>query len=83
MSHRHRNRLTIGRAMVLIAIVGIILGLFAAAGEHTGFVAELLLAALVIIVPVHFGIEGNRRDALNIDADRAWYSDSRGPAGTV
>ena len=39
--------------------------------------------ALVIIVPVHFGIEGNRRDALSIDADRARYPDSRDPAGTV
>lgn len=69
--------------MVLIAIVGIIPGLFAADRKDPGMVAELLLASLVIIVPVHFGIEGNRRDALNIDADRARYADSRGPAGTV
>jgi hypothetical protein len=83
MAQRRGNRLTILRAMVLIAIVGIILGLFAADRDDPGMVTVLLLASLVVVVPVHFGIEGNRRDVLNIEAGRASHPDSRGPAGAV
>jgi hypothetical protein len=33
----------------------------------------------VVVVPVHFAIEGNRRDAINIDADRTSHPNSQGP----
>jgi hypothetical protein len=79
MAPRNGNRLTILRAIVLIAIVGVILGLFAASRNDPGMVAVLLLASLVVVVPVHFAIEGNRRDAINIKADRASHPDSQGP----
>ena len=59
-------------AIVLIAIVGVILGLFAANPLDQETVAGLLLGSLVIIVPLHFAIEGNRRDAISINTD--WTS---------
>jgi hypothetical protein len=83
MPRQHANRLTIGRAMVLIAIVGIVLGLFAADREHPGTIAMLLLASLVVVIPWHLAIEGNRRDAPEVDSDRARNPDSRGPGGAV
>ena len=72
-------RLTIGQVMTLVAIVAVILGLFAANRDDPGLVAFPLLLCLVVVVPVHFAIEGNRRDSLGIDTERASLSDSQGP----
>ena len=72
------GRLTIGQVMTLVAIVAVILGLFAASRDDPGLVAFPLLLCLVVVVPVHFAIEGNRRDSLGIDTERASHSDSQG-----
>lgn len=88
MPRRHRNRLTIRRAMGLIAVTGVILGLLVAAnrGDDEGFVAACLIASLVVVVPVHFAIEANRRDArdaLNAGQHRAGDPDQEGSPGPV
>lgn len=69
-------RLTIGQMMTLVAIAAGILGLFAASSDDPGLVAFLFLC-LVIVVPLHYAIEGNRRDSRGIDAERAGCSDSQ------
>jgi hypothetical protein len=71
-------RLTIGQVMTLVAIVAVILGLFAVSLDDPGLVAFPLLLCLVVVIPVHFAIEGNRRDSLGIDTERASHSDSQG-----
>ncbi len=83
MPHQQRNRLTILRAMALIAIVGIILGLFAANPDDQGAVAGFLIASLVIVVPLHLAIEGNRRDGIDAGLHRVAHSDQDGSPGSV
>jgi hypothetical protein len=69
--------------MSLIAIIGIVLGLFAANREDWDSVAVFLLASLVIVVPVHFAIEGNRRDAVNAEVHRECGSNQEGSTRPV
>jgi hypothetical protein len=85
MPRRHRNRLTIRRAMGLIAATGVVLGLLVAANrdDDQGIVAVLLIASLVVVVPVHFAIEANRRDALNAGQHRPGDPDQKVSPGPV
>jgi hypothetical protein len=78
MPRRRKKQLTILRAMVLVAIACIILGLFGVHRHDTDVVGSLLLASLVIVVPVHFAIEGNRRDALEAGHCRTSEPDPEG-----
>ncbi len=77
MSHRQRNQLTILRAMSGIAILGVVLGVFAANRHDQDVVAAVLWASLVIIIPVHLAIEGNRRDVMNAGGERTGRSDPK------
>jgi hypothetical protein len=61
--------------MSLIAIIGVILGLFAANPNDQDFVAVFLIMSLVFVVPVHLAIEGNRRDILNARLHQSGDSD--------
>lgn len=75
-----RVRFTIRRMMVVVAVIALILGLFAANPLDQDVVAVLLLTSMVLIGPVFFAIAGNRRDAININADRTGHPDSQAPA---
>ena len=84
MPHRHRNRLTILGAMSLIAVTGDILGLLAANPDDQDFIAVFLIASLVVVVlPAHLAIEGNRRDARNAGTHQEGDSDQEGSPGLV
>ena len=78
MPRRRGYQLTIRHAMGLVAIAGVVLGLFAAHRQDQDVVAAFLLAALTIVVPVHFAIEANRRDAIESSGHRESETD---PAG--
>jgi len=68
------------QAMAVVAMTAIILGLFASNPEDYQFTAVCLIAALVIVVPVHCAIEGNRRDAtMGVERDQTAARDDRGP----
>jgi hypothetical protein len=67
--------------MGVIAILGVILGNFAAHPRDQDPVAAVLFAALVLLVPVLLAIEGNRRDAIDAGGDRASHSDTGDPHG--
>lgn len=78
MSHRFKYRLTILGAMGYVAVVGCILALFAANRHQLEeLITIILLPSLVILVPVHFAIEANRRDAIKADLDES-SRDERG-----
>jgi hypothetical protein len=62
MIHRCRNRLTILQLMGLSAVAGGCLGLLAAYRHDADVIAAFMIASLVIVVPTHLAIEGNRRD---------------------
>jgi hypothetical protein len=64
--------------MGLVAIAGVVLGLFAAHRQDPDVVAAFLLAALTIVVPVHFAIEANRRDGNESSGRRASEHDPGG-----
>ena len=85
MPRRHRNRLTIHHAMVLIVVTSVILGLLVSANrdDDQGFVAVFIITSLVVVVPVHFAIEANRRDALNAGHHQAGDPDQEGSPGPV
>ena len=85
MPRRHGNRLTIRRAMGLIAATDVVLGLLIAANldDDQGVFAVLLIASLVVVVPVHSAIEANRRDALNAGQYRPGDPDQEGSPGPV
>jgi hypothetical protein len=76
-----RNRLTIFRAMGLIAVTGGVLSLFADPDDRS-FVALSLIASLVLVLPVHFAIEGNRRDAFQAGHCREHARDEKGSLGS-
>jgi hypothetical protein len=71
MTQRSKNRLTIRRAMGLIGALAVILALVATNRDDADAVAFLLLASLVIVVPLHLAIEGNRRDAMIVGSRSA------------
>lgn len=79
MLHPQRNRPTILRAMALTAVVGVILGVFAANRHDQDIVACLLIASLVIVVPLHLAIEGNRRDGWDTALNTLAHCDQEGP----
>ena len=69
----------------LIVVTSVILGLLLA-GNHDddqGFVTVFLIGSLVVVVPVHFAIEANRRDALNAGHHQAGDPDQEGSPGPV
>jgi hypothetical protein len=70
--------LTILRAMALVAIVGVILGLFAAYPQDQDSVAFFLISSLLILVPVHLAIEGNRRDRIEASLQQSECPDQDG-----
>jgi hypothetical protein len=78
MPLRHGYELTIRHGMGLVAIAGVVLGLFAAHGQDQDVVAAFLLAALTIVVPIHFAIEGNRRDGIALSDHRESEPDPTG-----
>jgi len=53
--------------MGITAVAGGILGLLVSVNrdDDQGFVALFVIASLVVVVPAHFAIEANRRDAFN------------------
>ena len=83
MARRCKYRLTIRQWMALIAMAGIILGLFAANTNDQGAVVDFLITFLVVVIPVHFAIEGNRRDPVVTGCTRTGYPDQEDPAGPV
>jgi uncharacterized membrane protein YfcA len=83
MRQRHRSRLTTLSAMGVIAILGVILGNFAANPHDQDPVAALIFTALVLLVPVLLALKGNRRDAIDAGGDRASHSDTGGPHDPV
>jgi len=64
MKHLCRYRLTISSLMILVCVAGIVLAPFAAKPEDRGFVIFLFVASLVVVIPLHLAVEGNRRDAI-------------------
>jgi hypothetical protein len=70
--------------MGLIAVTGGILGLLAANPKDQDFIAVFLIASLVVVVlPEHWAIEGNRRDARNAGFPREGDSDQEASPGPV
>jgi hypothetical protein len=64
--------------MGLVAIAGVVLGLFAAHRQDQDAVAAFLFAALTIVVPIHFAIEANRRDGIESSGRRESEPDPGG-----
>ena len=61
---------SVGRLMGIIMLVGVSLGFLAANWDDRDAVLVILLPMIAIVVPLHFAIEGNRRDALRGAGDR-------------
>ena len=83
MRRRCKHRLTIRQSMALIAIAGIFLGLFAAYPNDQVAVGCFLVAFLVVVIPVHFAIEGNRRDPIVTGFNRGGHPDQEDSPGPV
>ena len=81
MPHRRRNRPTILRGMVLIAVAGGILGGLAANRADLDVVGFFVIASLMVAVPAHLAIEANRRDAIEAGRRRAGHPDRDAPPG--
>jgi hypothetical protein len=64
MASKRGSPLTIAKLMVVVCASGIVLSLFAANPNDAGMIIGLIMASLVVVIPVHFAIEGNRRDAI-------------------
>jgi hypothetical protein len=64
MPSTYGYRLTISKLMALVCAVGIVLALFAIFPDDSDAVIGLIFVSLVFVVPIHFAIEGNRRDAI-------------------
>jgi hypothetical protein len=77
-----KNRLTIARVMCLISVGGGISSLFVNPDDR-GIVAVLLIASLVVVLSVHFAIEGNRRDDFQAEHCREHARDEKGSPGPV
>jgi hypothetical protein len=70
--------------MGLLTVTGDILGLLVAKPDDRDFIAFFFVALLVVVpVPIHLTIEGNRRDTRNAGFHREGASDQEGSPSPV
>jgi hypothetical protein len=81
MPGRRKYRFTIRQLRVATAIAGTILGLFAAYPNDPGAVMGFLISFLVMVIPVHLAIEGNRHDPIVTGINRRDHPDQGDSAG--